>query len=116
MPQQNGVAKSKNKTIMNMVRNMLYEKNIPRNFWPEAVNWVFHIINRCPTVAVKNKNPEEAWSGLKPSVGYFRVFGCLAHVHLPDSKRTKLDNKSMNCVLLGINDESKAYRLYDPVS
>jgi len=37
-PQHNGVAERKNKTIMNMVRSMLYEKNIPRNFWPEAVN------------------------------------------------------------------------------
>jgi hypothetical protein len=38
-PHQNGVAKRKNKTIMNyMVRCMLYEKQVPRNFWPEAVN------------------------------------------------------------------------------
>jgi len=85
-PQQNGTAERKNKTIMNMVRSMLYEKNIPKTFWPEAVNWVVHILNRCPTIAIKNKTPEEAWSGLKPSVGYFRVFGCLAHVHIPDSK------------------------------
>lgn len=37
-PHQNGVAKRKNRTIMNLVRSMLSEKHIPREFWPEAVN------------------------------------------------------------------------------
>ena len=31
-PQQNGVAKRKNRTVMNMVRSMLFDKNIPKNF------------------------------------------------------------------------------------
>lgn len=75
-----------------------------------------HVLNRSPTVAVKNKTPEEAWSRVKPSVEYFRVFGCIFHVHVPDSKRTKLDDKSLICVLLGVSEEFKAYRLYDPVS
>ncbi|RVX13416.1 Retrovirus-related Pol polyprotein from transposon TNT 1-94 [Vitis vinifera] len=44
------------------------------------------------------------------------VFGCISHVHIPDSKRTKLDDKSVRCVLLGVSEDSKAYRLYDPVS
>ena len=35
---------------------------------------------------------------------------------MPDSKRTKLDDKSFSCVLLGVSEESKAYRLYDPIS
>ncbi|KAH9743186.1 Integrase catalytic domain-containing protein [Citrus sinensis] len=40
--------------------------------------------------------PEEAWSGIKPSIEYFRVFGCISHVHVPDSKRTKLDDKRLS--------------------
>ena len=59
-PQQNGVAERKNRTIMNMVRSMLAEKQVPKMFWPEAVKWSVHILNRCPTVAVQNKTPEEA--------------------------------------------------------
>lgn len=30
--------------------------------------------------------------------------------------RTKLDEKSLRCFLLGISEESKAYKLYDPIS
>ena len=65
---------------------------------------------------MKNKTPEEAWSGFKPLVAYFRVFGCVSHVHIPDCKRTKLDDKSVRCLFLGVSEESKAYRLYDPIS
>ena len=46
-------------------------------------------------------------------IDYFRVFRCVAHVHVPDVKRQKLDAKSLACVFLGVSEESKAYRLYD---
>ena len=49
-------------------------------------------------------------------VEYFRIFGCVAHVHVPDQRRSKLDDKSIKCVFPGVSDESKAWRLYDPVS
>nr|KYP74877.1 Retrovirus-related Pol polyprotein from transposon TNT 1-94 [Cajanus cajan] len=115
-PQQNGVAERKNRTIMNMVRSMLIGRQVPKIFWPEATKWCVHILNRSPTAVVQDQTPEEAWSGVKPSVGYFRVFGCLAHVHTLDQQRIKLDDKSKQCVLFGVSDESKAYRLFDPVN
>ena len=37
-PQQNVVSERKNKTILNMVRSLLARGNIPKNFWPDAVN------------------------------------------------------------------------------
>lgn len=101
---------------MNMVRSMLSDKNIPKTFWPEAVNWIVYVLNRCPTFAVKDVTPEEAWSGVKPSVDHFRVFGCIAHAHVPESRRTKLDNRSITCVLLRVSEESKGYKLFDPVA
>lgn len=59
-PHQNGVAERKNRTLMNMVRCMLADKEVPKEFWPEAVNWAVHILNRCPTSAMKDMTPEEA--------------------------------------------------------
>ncbi|KAL6321195.1 hypothetical protein AAG906_015539 [Vitis piasezkii] len=84
---------------------MLSEKKLPKTFWAEAVNWIVHILNRSPALVVKNMTPEEAW-----------MFGCISHVHVPDIKRTKLEDKSFTCVLLGVSEESKAYRLYDPIA
>jgi hypothetical protein len=114
-PQQNGVSERKNRTILNMVRSMISARNMPKRFWPEAVKWATYVMNRSPTHAVKDLTPEEAWSGIKPFVHYFRIFGCIAHVHIPDVHRKKLDSKSITCVLLGISEESKAYKLYNPI-
>ena len=99
---------------MNMVRCMLADKEVPKEYWPEAVNWAVHVLNRCPTSAVKGMTPEEAWSGHKPSIHHFRIFGCVGHVHIPDVNQKKVDDKSFKCVFLGVSKESKAYRMYDP--
>ncbi|KAL8166419.1 hypothetical protein V2J09_007918 [Rumex salicifolius] len=99
-----------------MTRSLLIDRKVPRSFWPEAVNWAFYVLNRCPTSAVKDVTPEEAWSGIKPSVSHFKVFGCVAHAHVPDARRVKLDSKSTLCVNFGVSTESKGYRLYNPVS
>jgi len=85
-----------------MVRCMLSGKHIPKTFWPEVVNWTVHILNRSPTFAVRSKTPKEAWSGIKPSVSHFRVFECISHVHVPDNRRVKLDNKSHKCTFFGV--------------
>jgi hypothetical protein len=108
--------KRKNRTIMNMVRSMLAGMNMPKRFWPEAVLWATYVLNRSPTMSVKDMTPEEAWSNVKPSVHYFKVFGCLAYAHVTDLQRKKLDPKSIKCVHLGISEESKAYKLYDPIA
>lgn len=115
-PQQNGVSERKNRTILNMVRSILTKSGVPKNFWPEAVNWSIHILNRSPTLAVKNMTPEEAWSGRKPTVDHFKIFGCIAYAHVPEQKRTKLDNKGEKCIFLGVSDQSKAYKLYNPIT
>ncbi|CAJ2635927.1 unnamed protein product [Trifolium pratense] len=114
-PQQNGVSERKNRTLLNIVRSMIHAKNVPKRFWPEAVKWATYVMNGSPTLSVKDMTPEEAWSGRKPSVNHFKVFGCVAHVHIHDSQRKKLDDKSKKCVLLGVSEESKAYKLYDPI-
>ncbi|RDY12630.1 hypothetical protein CR513_02543, partial [Mucuna pruriens] len=64
-PQQNRIAEIKNHTIINMVRSVLIERGVLRSFWPKALNWVVHILNRSPTLAIKNITSEEAWSKMK---------------------------------------------------
>lgn len=56
--EQNGVAKRKNRLVMEMARSMLKEKGVP--------NLAMYILNRCPTKSIQNKTPLEAWSGQKP--------------------------------------------------
>ena len=50
----------------------------------------------------------------KPTIDHFRIFGCVAYAHIPDQKRKKLDDKREKCIFLGVNDQLKAYKLYNP--
>nr|KYP60819.1 Retrovirus-related Pol polyprotein from transposon TNT 1-94 [Cajanus cajan] len=113
-PQQNGVAERRNRTLMNMVRCMLTARDVPKEYWPEAANLATHILNRCPTSVLPNMTPEEAWKERKPSVTHLKVFGCIGYVHVPDVTRKKLDEKSIKCVYVGVSEESKAFRMYNP--
>lgn len=115
-PQQNGVAERKNRTILNMVRSVLYTSGVPKKFWPEVVQWTVYVLNRSPTQSVINMTPIEAWSGEKPRVSHLRVFGCIAYAHVTDEKRKKLDDKGVKCIFLGYSDVSKAYKFFDPIT
>lgn len=112
-PQQNGIAERKNRTIVEMATSMMNEKSLPKEFWAEAVHTAVYILNRCPTKAVKNMIPFEAWSGFKPSVSHFKVFGCIGYAHIPTEKRTKFDDKSQKCIFVGYSTSSKGYRLFN---
>ena len=44
-PQQNGVTERKNRTIMEMARSMMEAKNLPNEYWVEAVATAVYIMN-----------------------------------------------------------------------
>ena len=106
--------KGKTGSFSHMVRSLLNKGEVPKEFWPKAVVWSVHILNRSPTFSVRDMTPQEAWSGRKPAVDHFRIFGCIAYAYIPDEKRKKLEDKSLKCVFLGVSETSKAYKLYDP--
>ncbi|KAL0298721.1 UNVERIFIED_CONTAM: Retrovirus-related Pol polyprotein from transposon TNT 1-94 [Sesamum radiatum] len=112
-PQQNGVSERKNRTVMEMARSMLQEKHLPKAFWAEAVYTAVYLLNRCPTKAVQNMTPIEAWSGKKPSAKHLRVFGSICYVHIPTEKRHKLEEKTEKGIFLGYSTQSKGYRIYN---
>jgi len=114
-PQHNGLAERRNRTILDMARSMLKQKNMPHMFCGEAVSTATYILNKCPTKKLKNKVPEEAWSGRKPSVKHLKVFGSICYKHIPDARRSKLDDKSEKMILLGYHSTG-AYKLYDPIN
>ena len=53
-PQQNGVAERMNRTILNMVRSMLFCKNVKIMLWADVVLCALYIKNRCPSNAIRN--------------------------------------------------------------
>jgi hypothetical protein len=58
-------------------------------------------MNRTPIVVVHGMTPEEKFTGKKPNVSHFKVFGYIAYVHVPDEKRSKLNPKAEKCIFIG---------------
>ncbi|CAJ2636761.1 unnamed protein product [Trifolium pratense] len=115
-PEQNGVSERRNRSIMEMARCMLHEKDLPKQFWAEAANTAVYLQNRLPTKVLKDKTPFEAWYGYKPSLTFLKVFGCVCFAHVPQVKRDKLDKKAIPGIFVGYSSVSKAYKVYHPQS
>ena len=77
-----------------------------------VVNAVY-LRNRSPARALGSKTPFLFWHGEKPDVKHLRVFGCVAHTHMPQDDRKKLDANSKQCIFLGYGTDVKGCRLYD---
>ena len=65
---------------------------------------------------MKGKTPQEVWSGYTPNVAPLRIFGCVAYAQVPEVKSKKLDNHGEKCIFIGYSEESKAYKLYNPLT
>ena len=115
-PEQNGVAKRLNRTLIESVRSMLVDAQLPHKFWAEALSTVVYLRNRSSTSTATGMTPFQAWSGKKPSVvDNLRAFGCAAYSHIPNDERKKLNPTARKCIFLGYGNVTKGYRLYDPV-
>ncbi|XP_057996507.1 uncharacterized protein LOC131175847 [Hevea brasiliensis] len=112
-PQQNGVSKRKNRTIVEMARCMLKEKELPKEFWAEAIYTTTYLLNRLPTRSVDRMTPIEAWFESKPSAKHLKVFGSICYMHVPAVKKSEFDDKAELGIFLGYAAQSKGYRLYN---
>jgi hypothetical protein len=92
------------------------DKNMPHHYWVEAIAIAVYIMNRTPTTTVHGMTPKEKYSNRKPDLFHLKVFRCIAHVHVPDELRTKLDLKAKKCVFIGYSLEQKGYICYNPIT
>jgi transposase InsO family protein len=70
-PQQNGVAKRKNRTLIEMARNILDDYKTLDRFWTEVVNTTCHATNHLYLHKLLKKTSYELLTGNKPSASYF---------------------------------------------
>ena len=84
------------------------------SFWAEACSIAVYLQNRSPLRAVGNMTPKECFSGKKPEVSHFRIFGSLTYSRVPSEKRTKLEPTVENGIFVGYDETSKAFHIYLP--
>ena len=113
-PQQNGIAKRKNRMIVEATKAMIHDQDLQTFLWAEASRTVVYVQNRSPHKILENMTPEEAFTKKKPEVSHLRIFGCPVYVHVPKEKRTKLEPSGKKGIFVGYSETSKAYRIYIP--
>nr|GEX31607.1 putative ribonuclease H-like domain-containing protein [Tanacetum cinerariifolium] len=75
-PQQNGVAKKRNRTLIEVARTMLVDAKLPVTFWAEVVNTACYVPNRVLMNKSQNKTSYELFNGRTPAIGFLKPFGC----------------------------------------
>jgi hypothetical protein len=111
---QNGVAEWKNRTILEAVKTMIHDQDLPMCLWAEATMVVVYVQNQLSHSALGLKTPEEMFTGKKPEVIHLKIFGCPVFIHIPKEKRNKLDPSGKKGIFVGYCEVSKAFRIYIP--
>ena len=104
-PEQNGVAERMNRTLVETVRST--DAKLPHKFWAETLSTAVYLRNRSPTKAIEEKTPYKAWTGKKPTVSHFRVFGCDAYAHVPKMREESLIKKRKSTILSAMRRKQK---------
>ncbi|GJR41348.1 putative ribonuclease H-like domain-containing protein [Tanacetum coccineum] len=112
-PQQNGVAKRKNMTLIEAARTMLADSFLPNTFWAEAVSTACYVLNRVLVTKPQNKTPYELITGKIPIISYIRPFGCHVTILNTIDHLGKFEEKSDEGFLVGYSLNSKAFRVYN---
>lgn len=119
-PQQNGVSERANRTIAGRIRSMMSDAGLPSNFWALAAAAAVFVKNRTPTKGIVGNGskrfvtPEELWTNKRANISSFRVFGCVAWVHIVSEKTKKLDPRSERCIFVGYSLTSKNWKFWNP--
>nr|GEW44935.1 retrovirus-related Pol polyprotein from transposon TNT 1-94 [Tanacetum cinerariifolium] len=78
-PQQNGVVKRRNRTLVEAARTMFIFSRAPLFLWAEATATVCFTQNRFIIHHRFNKTPYELINGKKPDISFLHVFGALCY-------------------------------------
>ncbi|KAK2975436.1 hypothetical protein RJ640_007666 [Escallonia rubra] len=112
-PQENGLTKRMNRTIMERARCMMIYVDLPLQFWAVDIDTAVYLINRSPASALHGGIPEEEWIGKPVNYSFLRIFGCIAYTHIDKEEMKKLDSKSPKCVFIRYRGDEYGYHLWD---
>jgi hypothetical protein len=109
-PQQNGVAERRNQTLLEMVRSIMAQANLPISYWGDAFFTTAYILNRVPSKSVPSTR-YELWTGKKPDLSNLRPWGSAGFVHDTSHKYGKLGSRGKKCIFIRYSEHSKGYVL-----
>ena len=111
---ENGVAKRKNRHLLETVRTLLFQMNVHKHFWADAVSTTYFFINMMPSSVLNFE--------LLLTTSCFQINYCSlliprdldAHAFVQDvcPQVSKLDPKSLKCIFVGYSRVYKGCKCY----
>nr|GEV67131.1 hypothetical protein [Tanacetum cinerariifolium] len=111
-PEQNGIAKRKNRTLIKTARTMLNGSVLSKHFWTEAVRIACYTHNRSIISKRHDKTPCEIFREIIHDISYFQVFGCDVFIHNHNDHLGKFNDKVDDGYFLGYSFVLKAFRVF----
>ncbi|KAH9650291.1 hypothetical protein KPL70_026321 [Citrus sinensis] len=108
-PQQNGLAERMNRTLMDRVRSMMIQSQLPKGLWAETLLTASYLVNLRPSAALDFKTPFEKWHGKPADYGSLKVFGCPAYAHVSQGK---LAPRALKGKFIGYPEGVKGFKLW----
>ena len=111
-PKQNGVAKRLNRTLVEKLRAMLLESNLPKSLWGYAILHANYLKNRTHTHSLPDKMPYEMVHGKKPNLHDTYEWG--KDIYVKITQDDKPANQATRAKWIGHSSQSNGHLIYWP--
>nr|GEY15674.1 retrovirus-related Pol polyprotein from transposon TNT 1-94 [Tanacetum cinerariifolium] len=92
-PEQNGVVKRRNRTLVEAARTMLSALKFPLFFWAEAITTACYTQNRSIIILTHDKMAYHIINDRKPSIKHLHIFGCICYLTRDGENLDKMKEK-----------------------
>lgn len=102
-----------NRTLTAKAKCFLFDADLPKSYWAEAISMAAYIVNRSPCTRLSDRilrTPEEVFTEKRCDLSDLKLFGSKVMVLRPKQTRSKWDKNSTKMVFVGYDDRVKGYR------
>src|SRR6185437_5076542 len=100
---------------LEVARSLMFQMNVPKYLWSEAVMIAVYLINRMPSRILGMKSLAELMLGCREFKVPPKVFGCVCFVGDHRPSVGKLDPQAVKCIFVGYSSTQKRYNCWDPI-
>uniref|UniRef100_T1ILJ6 Endonuclease n=1 Tax=Strigamia maritima TaxID=126957 RepID=T1ILJ6_STRMM len=113
-PQMNGTAERINRTILDGVRAMLADTDLPQELWAELSVTLTYLKNYYPHARLKQEILYVNCQKRHLSLRHLRRPGCVAYVNIPKQKQDEKLNVRAWKGMVGYAFRTRGYRIWNP--
>ena len=99
---------------MGATQMLLHDQGLLMHLWVEACNTAVYVQNCHPHRVLGMSTHGEAFTGKKPNVSHFNIFGSFFYVHMTKDTRKKLEPTNEVGIFVGYTKTPNNFRVYFP--